>query len=87
MSERIDYSTHILIGIKNSGDMTVVAEWPYVPRQADVDGKIQAVGKTYKLFVLCTPTSIYTGRKCSLSKATALAVKRLRGAVVTLNEF
>ena len=58
MSERIDYSTHILIGIKNSGDMTVVAQWPYVPRQADVDGKIQAVGKTYKLFVLCTPTSI-----------------------------
>ena len=24
MNERIDYSTHILIGIKKSGDMTVV---------------------------------------------------------------
>ncbi len=38
MNERIDYSTHILIGIKKSGDMTVVAHWPRVPRQSHVDG-------------------------------------------------
>ena len=44
MNERIDYTTHILIGIKKSGDMTVLAKWPGVPRQADVDGKIQSAG-------------------------------------------
>jgi hypothetical protein len=60
MNERIDYSTHILIGIKKSGDMTVLAQWPRVPRQADVDRKIQAAGETYVSFVLCTPTSIMT---------------------------
>jgi hypothetical protein len=58
MNERIDYATHILIGIKKSGDMTVVAHWPRVPRQSDVDGKIQPAGETYASFVLCTPTSI-----------------------------
>jgi hypothetical protein len=34
MNERIDYATHILIGIKKAGDMIVVAHWPHVPRQA-----------------------------------------------------
>ena len=38
MSETaIDYTTHILIGVKKSGEMTVLAQWPRVPRQADVD--------------------------------------------------
>ena len=61
MNERIDYATHILIGIKkSSGDMTVLAKWPGVPRQADVDGKIQSAGEAYASFVLCTPTSIIT---------------------------
>jgi hypothetical protein len=68
MNERIDYSTHILIGIKKSGDMTVVAQWPRVPRQADVDAKIRSAGETYGSFVLCTPTSIITGPGSSLTK-------------------
>jgi len=58
MNERIDYATHILIGIKKAGDMTVVAHWPHVPRQADVDAKIQAAGESYAEFALCSPTSI-----------------------------
>jgi hypothetical protein len=68
MDERVDYSTHILIGIKESGDMTVVAHWPRVPRQADVDAKIQKAGETYVSFVLCTPTSIMTGPGTSPTK-------------------
>ncbi len=59
MSETtIDYTTHILIGVKKSGEMTVLAQWPRVPRQADVDGKIQSAKEPYIKFVLCTPTSI-----------------------------
>jgi hypothetical protein len=58
MSETaIDYTTHILIGVKKSGEMTVLAQWPRVPRQADVDGKIQSAKEPYIKFVLCTPTS------------------------------
>jgi hypothetical protein len=68
MNERIDYSTHILIGVKKSGDMTVLAQWPRVPRQADVDGKIQSTGETYVSFVLCTPTSIITSPGASPKK-------------------
>jgi hypothetical protein len=68
MNERIDYSTHILIGIKKSGDMTVLAHWPRVPRQADVDGKIQSAEQAYASFVLCTPTSIITGPSASPAK-------------------
>src|SRR4051794_21247213 len=59
MNERIDYSTHILIGVEESGDMTVLAQWPRVPRQADVDRKIQSAGETYVSFVPA-PTSIIT---------------------------
>jgi hypothetical protein len=59
MSETtIDYTTHILIGVKKNGEMTVLAHWPRVPRQADVDGKIQSASEPYVKFVLCTPTSI-----------------------------
>ena len=68
MNERIDYATHILIGIKKSGDMTVVAHWSYVPQQADVDAKIQAEGETYLSFVLCTPTSIIAAPSASPTK-------------------
>jgi hypothetical protein len=54
MSETaIDYTTHILIGVKKSGEMTVLAQWPRVPRQADVDGKIQSAKEPYIKFVLC----------------------------------
>jgi hypothetical protein len=69
MSEiSVDYSTHILIGFKKNGDMTVLAHWPRVPRQADVDSKIQSVGEPYKGFLLCTPTAIMGPLGVSSSK-------------------
>ena len=68
MHERIDYATHILIGIKKTGDMTVLAQWPRVPRQIDVDGKIQSAGEIYATFVLCTPTSIIPAPSASSTK-------------------
>ena len=30
----IDYKTHILIGVRANGVMTVIADWPHLPRQA-----------------------------------------------------
>ena len=35
MSGEISYKTHILIGVRPNGIMTVIADWPHVPRQAD----------------------------------------------------
>jgi hypothetical protein len=57
-SEPIDYKTHILIGIRASGTMTVIKHWSGVPRQAEVDQQIRAAKDGYTLFALCTPTSI-----------------------------
>jgi hypothetical protein len=57
-TETIDYKTHILIGVRPSGTMTVIKRWPGVPRQTDVDQEIKAVKDGYTLFALCTPTSI-----------------------------
>ena len=28
----IDYKTHILIGVRANGVMTVIADWPHLPR-------------------------------------------------------
>jgi hypothetical protein len=55
---RIDYKTHILIGVRSNGVMTVIADWPHVPKQAEVQGEIDAASNGYVTFVLCTPTSI-----------------------------
>jgi hypothetical protein len=57
-SQQIDYKTHILIGHTSSGMMTVICHWPYVPRQEEVQRKIDAECSTYAAFLLCTPTSI-----------------------------
>jgi hypothetical protein len=48
----------ILIGVRSNGVMTVIADWPHVPKQADVQQEINAVRDEYATFVLCTPTSI-----------------------------
>ena len=58
MSEDISYKTHILIGVRSNGVMTVIADWPHVPKQAEVQQEIDAAGDGYATFVLCTPTSI-----------------------------
>jgi hypothetical protein len=54
----VDYKTHILIGVRANGMMTVIADWPHVPKQADVQKEIVAARDGYVTFVLCTPTAI-----------------------------
>ena len=54
----IDYKTHILIGVRANGVMTVIADWPHVPKQAEVQKEIDGARDGYATFVLCTPTSI-----------------------------
>jgi hypothetical protein len=57
-NQGIDYKTHILIGVRADGVMAVIADWPHVPPQADVQKKIDCTHEHYVTFVLCTPTSI-----------------------------
>ena len=57
-SDVISYKTHILVGHTASGNMTVIYHWPHVPRQEEVQQKIDAECSTYATFLLCTPTSI-----------------------------
>ena len=54
----IDYKTHILIGVRANGVMTVIADWPHLPRQVEVQKEIEADRDGYTTFALCTPTSI-----------------------------
>ena len=58
MSGDVSYKTHILIGVRQNGVMTVIADWPYLPTQADVQKEIEAARDGYATFALCTPTSI-----------------------------
>jgi hypothetical protein len=57
-NDRIDYTTHILIGVSEDGTMSVVTHWPYVPQQSEVDEEMEAEVDDYVTFILCTPTSI-----------------------------
>ena len=54
----INYRTHILIGVRTNGVMTVIAKWRHVPRQAEVQQAIDEAHNGYATFALCTPTSI-----------------------------
>jgi hypothetical protein len=54
----IDYKTHILVGVRAGGVMTVIADWPYVPPQSEVQQEIDCTREPYVTFLLCTPTSI-----------------------------
>jgi hypothetical protein len=65
----IDYKTHILIGVRPNGIMTVIADWPYVPRQAEVQEEIDVTRENYVAFVLATPTSIMPGNYRTSSEA------------------
>jgi hypothetical protein len=58
MSGEVSYKTHILIGVRPNGVMTVLTDWPHVPMQAEVQKEIDATRNSYVTFVLCTPTSI-----------------------------
>jgi hypothetical protein len=59
-SERpqIDYKTHILIGVRANGAMTVVTYWDHVPHQSEVEERATAAREPFTKFLLCTPTSI-----------------------------
>ncbi len=50
----IDYKTHILIGVRASGIMAVIADWPHVPAQSEVQEKIDGTREHYPTSVLCT---------------------------------
>ena len=39
-TREVDYKTHILIGRTTAGDMAVIGEWPHVPRQSEVQQRI-----------------------------------------------
>jgi hypothetical protein len=54
----VDYKTHILIGQTPAGKMMVISNWWYVPRQAEVQQKIEGLKEAYSTYFLCTPTSI-----------------------------
>ena len=56
MSGELSYKSHILIGVRPKGVMTVIAD--NVPKQADVERKISEARNGYVGFALCTPTSI-----------------------------
>jgi len=58
MSGELSYKTHILIGVRAKGVMTVIADWPHVPKQADVERKISEARNGYVGFALCTLTAI-----------------------------
>jgi hypothetical protein len=58
MSAEITYKTHILIGVRENGLMTVIADWPHVPKQSEVQARINDTRNGYLSFMLCTPTSI-----------------------------
>ncbi len=58
ISRPIDYDTHILIGSTSSRKMVVICHWPHLPRQVEVQQRMESVQEWYATFLLCTPTSI-----------------------------
>ena len=58
MSGEINYRTHILVGVRANGVMTVIAAWPHVPKQSEVQKEINGASNGYVAFALCTPTSV-----------------------------
>jgi hypothetical protein len=57
----IDYKTHILLGVRANGVMSVICHWHRVPRQSEVEEKAAATREPFTTFILCTPTSIMRG--------------------------
>lgn len=58
MSAEVTYKTHILIGVRENGVKTVIADWPHVPKQSEVEERMRDARDGYVSFALCTPTSI-----------------------------
>jgi hypothetical protein len=59
----IDYKTHILIGVRANGVMSVICHWHRVPQQSEVEEKAAATREPFTTFMLCTPTSIMQGEE------------------------
>ena len=59
----IGYRTHILVGVRADGVMTIIEGWPHVPTQADVQEAIDGARGTFANFALCTPTSVLPGKR------------------------
>jgi hypothetical protein len=75
----IDYKTHILLGEGADGVMEVIADWPHVPAQAEVQKEIDGTDEPYVTFALCTPTSIMPAER-SAPKAQKAMPSRFGGA-------
>ena len=60
---QINYRTHILIGVRADGVMTIIEDWPHVPTQADVQAAIDGSRGPFANFALCTPTSVLSGKR------------------------
>ena len=59
----IDYRTHILVGVRADGVMTIIEDWAHVPTQADVQEAIDGTRGPFANFALCTPTSVLPGKR------------------------
>jgi hypothetical protein len=60
---QIDYRTHILVGVRADGVMTIIEDWPHVPTQGDVQEAIDGTRGPFASFALCTPTSVLPGKR------------------------
>jgi hypothetical protein len=60
---QIDYKTHILIGLRADGVMSIIDDWPHVPLQSVIEKAIADARGSYVAFALCTPTSILPGKR------------------------
>ena len=60
---QIDYRTHILVGVRADGVMTIIEDWSHVPTQSDVQEAIDGARGAFANFALCTPTSVLPGKR------------------------
>ncbi len=77
---QVDYRTHILVGARADGVMTIIEDWPHVPTQADVQEAIDGARGTFANFALCTPTSVLPGKRSVEVKKAPLGFGPLRPA-------
>jgi len=59
----IDYKTHILVGVRPDGIMSIIDVWAHVPPQAEVERVMDATSGPYVTFALCTPTSVMPAKR------------------------